>query len=97
LLSRPRGGLQQIGIGDAARAEFAGAADVLGFAEGRASVTDMADAPDEDGSVFKYHFVYCQVLLWTHLRPSIEFSGAIATENARSGPERADMSVGGWE
>jgi hypothetical protein len=53
-LSRPRGGLQQIGIDDAARAEFAGAADVLGFAKGRAS----------------------------------------ATENARSGPERADMSVG---
>jgi len=39
LLSRPRAGLQQIGIDGAAPAEFAGAADVLGFAEGRASVT----------------------------------------------------------
>src|ERR1700682_238662 len=39
LLSRTEGGLQQMGIDDAARAEFAGAADVLGFAEGRASVT----------------------------------------------------------
>jgi hypothetical protein len=57
----------------------------------------MADAPDEDWSVFKHHFAYCQVLLEHHLRLSIEFSGAIATENARSAPERADMSVGGWE
>src|SRR5260370_13334467 len=38
LLSRPRGGLQQIGIDDAARAEFAGAADVLGFAAGPAAL-----------------------------------------------------------
>src|SRR5260370_21925827 len=34
LLSRPRGGLQQNGTDGAARAEFAGAADVLGFAAG---------------------------------------------------------------
>jgi hypothetical protein len=54
----------------------------------------MADAPDEDWSIFKYHFAYCQVLLEQYLRPSIKFSGAIATENARSGPERADMGVG---
>ena len=47
LLSHPRGGLQQIGIGGAARAECAGAAGVLGFVEGGRSGPDMADAPDE--------------------------------------------------
>ena len=40
LQSRPGGGLQQIAIEDAARAEFAGAADMPGFAEGR--VRDQA-------------------------------------------------------
>jgi len=53
----------------------------------------MADAPEEGWSVFKYCFVHCQVSLLPYLRPPIEFSGAIATENARSSPERADMSV----
>src|SRR5260370_38477147 len=46
----------------------------------------MADAPKRDWSIFKYHFGNCQVLLDIHLRRSIEFSGAIATEKCRFGP-----------
>ena len=48
--------------------------------------------PTKDWSVPKYRFAHCQASLLAYLRRSIEFSGAIAPENAHPGPQRADMS-----